>query len=412
MSAVSAVDPTALTHRHLADCPPRSATGRFFIAGAGKAAARMAAGCEAALGVARVSGLVIVAAGCDLPLQSVRVRVAGHPIPDQRSAGAAAELSTALAATADPVICLISGGASSLLVQPRPPVNLGEKIEVNRLLLASGADINEVNSTRKHLSGVKGGGLLRKGWPRPMLTLLLSDVIGDDPSVIGSGPTTPDASTFADARAVLEKYELLDRVAPAVRELLDHGVAGTVQETVKPGDPETANAVSAVIGNNRLALAAAAAEAERLGYEPLVEEAPLSGDTTEAARHWLRRVAGRVDGRRTCALAGGETTVVVRGLGRGGRNQEFALALVEPLAGRSVSLLSAGTDGVDGPTDAAGAFVGGWTLERARTVGLDPSAALAANDSYGFFDRLGDLFRVGPTGTNVMDIKLAVGLSS
>lgn len=409
---MAAVDPAALTHRYLADHPPRSASGRFFIAGAGKASARMAAGCEAALGALRVGGLAIVAEGCEVPLQSVRVRVADHPFPGQRSADAAAELSAALAATADPVICLISGGASSLLVQPRPPVNLTEKIEVNRLLLASGADINEVNCTRKHLSALKGGGVLRKTRSRPLLTLMLSDVIGDDQSVIGSGPTTPDASTFADARAVLEKYALLDRVAPAVRELLDHGMAGAVEETVKPGDPETANTVSAVIGNNRLALAAAAAEAERLGYEPLLEETPLLGDTTEAARQWLRRVAGSVDGRQTCALAGGETTVIVRGRGRGGRNQEFALALVEPLAGRSVSLLSAGTDGIDGPTDAAGAFVGGRTLERARAVGLDPFAALAANDSYSFFDRLGDLLRVGPTGTNVMDIKLAVGLPS
>jgi glycerate-2-kinase len=409
---VAAVDPTTLARHYLTDHPPRSATGRFFIAGAGKAAARMAAGCEAILGAACVSGLVIVAEGCEVPLRSVRVRIAGHPVPDQRSAAAAAELGVALASSVDPVICLISGGASSLLVQPRPPVSLAEKIEVTRLLLASGADISEVNCTRKHLSAVKGGGLLRTARSRPILTLMLSDVIGDHPSVIGSGPTTPDASTFADARAVLEKYALLDRVAPAVRDLLDRGVAGAVEETVKPGDPVAADTASAVIGNNRLALAAAAAEAERLGYAPLLEQAPLAGDTTAAARQWLRRVGDRIDGRRTCALAGGETTVVVRGRGRGGRNQEFALALVEPLAGRPVSLLSAGTDGIDGPTDAAGAFVSGLTLERARAAGLAPSQALAANDSYSFFDRLGDLLRVGPTGTNVMDLKIAVGLPS
>jgi hydroxypyruvate reductase len=308
------------------------------------------------------------------------------------------------------VICLISGGASSLLVQPRPPLQLTEKVEVNRLLLASGADINEVNCVRKHLSTVKGGGLLRTARSRPVLTLMLSDVIGDDQSVIGSGPMTPDASTFAEARTVLEKYALLDRVAPAVRELLDRGAAGKVEETVKPGDPETANTASAVIGNNRLALAGAAAEADRLGYEPLLEATPLRGDTTEAARQWLGRVAGRIAGRRICALAGGETTIIVRGRGSGGRNQEFALALVESLAGQPVVLLSAGTDGIDGPTDAAGAFAAGLTLERARAIGLDPLAALASNDSYRFFDRLGDLFRIGPTGTNVMDIKLAVGL--
>jgi glycerate-2-kinase len=409
---VAAVDPSALARRYLTDHPPQSATGRFFIAGAGKAAARMAVGCEAVLGAAYVSGLVIVAEGCDVPLRSVHVRIAGHPVPDQRSAAAAAELGAALAATADPVICLISGGASSLLVRPCPPVSLAEKIEVTRLLLTSGADINELNCVRKHLSTVKGGRLLRTARSRPILTLMLSDVIGDHPSVIGSGPTTPDASTFADARAVLEKYALLHRVAPAVRDLLDRGVAGAAVETVKPGDPATADTVAAVIGSNRLALAAAAAEAERLGYAPLLEEAPLLGDTTTAARQWLRRVSDRIGGRRTCALAGGETTVVVRGGGRGGRNQEFALALVEPLAGRPVSLLSAGTDGIDGPTDAAGAFASGSTFERARAAGLDPSRALAANDSYSFFDRLGDLLRMGPTGTNVMDLKVAVGLPS
>jgi glycerate-2-kinase len=384
-----------------------------MVVGAGKAAAGMAAGCEVALGAHRVGGIVIVADGCEARLESILLRVAGHPIPDVRGADATDELCRVLAAAAErPVLGLISGGASSLLIRPRPHVALAEKVEVNRLLLASGADIAEVNAVRKHLSAVKGGGLLRLTRARPMVTLVLSDVVGDDPGIVGSGPTTPDPSTFAEAIRVLQKFDLLERVAPSVRDLLDRGRRGAAPETVKPGDPEAAATATVVIGNNRLALAAAADAARRLGYEPLLDEAPLLGDTRDAARRWLHKLRGGIEGARACAITGGETTVTVRGQGRGGRNQEFALALVEPLAGAEVAVLSAGTDGIDGPTDAAGAFVDGGSRDRALALGLDPSAALAANDSYGFFDRLGDLLRCGPTGTNVMDIKLAVGLPS
>jgi glycerate 2-kinase len=310
------------------------------------------------------------------------------------------------------VFCLISGGASSLLVRPRPPVTLAEKMEVHRLLLACGAEIREVNAVRKHLSAVKGGGLLRDTRMRPITTLVLSDVIGDDPSVIGSGPTTADPSTFADALDVLERYGLVDRVGRTVRDLLARGTSGEEKETVKPGDPVSLGTETIVVGSNQMALAAAASEARRLGYEPLLDPAPVLGDTTVAARQWLRNARPRVDGRRRCAIAGGETTVTVRGRGRGGRNQEFALALVEALDGAAMAVLSAGTDGIDGPTDAAGAFVDGASLSRALAMRLDPASALVANDSYEFFDRLGDLLRCGPTGTNVMDIKLAVGLPS
>lgn len=383
------------------------------MVGAGKAAARMAAGCEDALGALRTGGVVIVPDGYDVPLVSVGVRIASHPLPDQRAIQATDALCRALVASAEcPVVCLISGGASSLLVQPRYPVTLAEKMEVNRLLLASGADIREVNTVRKHLSAVKGGGLLRLARARPVVTLVLSDVVGDDPSVIGSGPTTPDPSTFAEALLVLRRYALADRVPPAARDLLELGVRGEIPETVKSADTESAGALTTVIGSNRLALDAAAEEARRLGYDPLVDLVPLVGDTAVAARRWLHGVRDRVDGRRCCAIVGGETTVTVRGQGRGGRNQEFALALAAPLAGAAVAVLSAGTDGIDGPTDAAGAFVDGQTLERALATGLDPSTALSANDSYGFFGALCDLLRCGPTGTNVMDIKLAVGIPS
>lgn len=381
--------------------------------GAGKAAARMAAGCERALGADRLSGVVIVADGCAVDLASIAVRLAGHPIPDARGLRATEELCDALASAGDRrVLCLISGGASSVLVRPLPPVTLQEKMQVNQLLLASGAEIAEVNTTRKHLSMVKGGSLLRLTRARPLTTLVLSDVIGDDASVIGSGPTTPDPSTFGDALGVMRKYAIADRVAPAVAAVLERGARGEIPETLKPGNPSCNGATTVVIGNNRLALSAAADEARRLGYEPWVDDTVLQGETTVTARQWFRRIRDRIDQPGVCVIAGGETTVTVHGHGRGGRNQEFSLALVEEIAGLSVSVLSAGTDGIDGPTDAAGAYVDGQSLRRARAIGLDPAAALADNDSYGFFDRLGDLLRCGPTGTNVMDIKLAIGRPS
>jgi glycerate-2-kinase len=372
----------------------------------------MAAGCEAALGPARVRGLVIVPDDCGVALESIDVRFAGHPVPDERGVAATAELCRRLASTpGDVVLALISGGASSLLVQPHAPLSLAEKVAVNRLLLSCGADIRDFNTVRKHLSSVKGGGLLRRTRSRRIETLVLSDVVGNDPAIIGSGPTVPDPTTFADALDVVRGYSIDERIPPAALELLERGERGEVAETIKPGESVVAGEV-AIVGDNRRALAAAIAEAERLGFETLLEPRALEGDTTAAARRWLRDIRGRVEGRRCCAVAGGETTVAVHGPGRGGRNQEFALALADPLEGAAMCVLSAGTDGIDGPTDAAGAFVDGETAARARGVGLDPAAALAANDSYLFFDQLGDLLRGGPTGTNVMDIKLAIGLPS
>ncbi len=373
----------------------------------------MARGCEAVLGERRVRGLVIVADGCECPLTALQAHPAGHPLPDERGVIATEHLCRALEANAsDPVICLISGGASSLLVAPSPPLTLPDKMAVHRLLLACGADIRQINTVRKHLSAVKGGGLLRRARARPLTTLVISDVVGDDASVIGSGPTIPDPSTFANAIEILAHYELLDLIPAPARRLLESGVVGLVPETVKPGDPTSRGSESYIIGSNELALAAAATAARRLGYEPLIAPTPITGDATAAALRWARHACQSVAGRRRCAIAGGETTVAVRGNGTGGRNQEFALALVAPLARLDVAALSAGTDGIDGPTDAAGAFVDGRTQARALEAGLDPRAALSRNDSYPFFDRLCDLFRSGPTGTNVMDLKLAIGIPS
>lgn len=384
----------------------------MLVVGAGKAAARMAQGAEDALEGRRLRGVVIVADGCAVPVPALAVRSAGHPVPDRRGLDATRALLRHVAApSGDPLLCLIGGGASSLLVQPAPPVTLADKLAVNQLLLTSGADIHEINTVRKHLSLVKGGGLLRAAGARSVVTLMLSDVVGDDPSVIGSGPTVPDPTTFADAMRVLARYQLTARLPRRPRERLLQGAAGLLAETLKAVDTNKTRSQAVVVGSNRLALTAAAAAAARLGYEPWLDPVPLTGETSAAAASWWARAAPQLRGHRACAIAGGETTVAVRGPGRGGRNQEFALALVDRLAGFPGALLSAGSDGIDGPTDAAGAFVDGGSLDRARVRGLDPAKALAANDSYTFFQRLGDLFCCGPTGTNVMDLKLAVSRS-
>jgi glycerate 2-kinase len=390
-----------------------SEASRVLIAGAGKAAARMAQGCERTLGTDRVSGLVIVPDGSSAPLEAIDVAFAGHPLPDRRGEEATERLCRMVSASRGPIVFLVSGGASSLLVRPRPGITLADKVETNRALIRSGATIAEINAVRKHLSLVKGGGILRIAPARPLFSFLLSDVVGDDPGTIGSGPTSPDGTTFADAAAVLRRTGLLDRVPVSVADLLARGARGEEPETLKPGDVETAGCQTWLIGSNRDALAGACREAERLGYRAVVDERPLSGDTTRTAREWVGRVAREAvarPGERCCVIAGGETTVEVTGAGRGGRNSEFALALAEPLAGSNIVVLSAGSDGVDGPTDAAGAFVAGDTLARGRARGLDAEAMLSNNDSYSYFAALDDLLRCGPTGTNVMDVKLAAYL--
>jgi glycerate 2-kinase len=287
---------------------------------------------------------------------------------------------------------------------------LADKIALTRQLLESGASIDEFNTVRKHLSEIKGGGLLRAA-QAPMVGLLISDVVGDAPSTIGSGPAAADPTTFADAQAILRRYGLLRRVPRSVRELLEAGLAGRVPDTVKPGSLDARRCRNFVVGSNRVALDGAAKAARAAGWTVRLETEPIVGDTTAAAAQFaarLRALARATAGAPLCVLAGGETTVRVHGTGRGGRNQEFALALAEAIAGTAIVVLSAGTDGIDGPTDAAGAFVDGTTLARATERGLGAAAALAANDSHTFFAALGDLLRCGPTGTNVMDIKIAL----
>lgn len=414
-AAIAAVDPTQLVADHLSCLnlePVPGPAEPLLVIGAGKAAARMAAGCERALGAGGVHGEVIVADGCAVPLRSVIASPARHPLPDGRGEEATRRILDLISRPpAGAVLCLFSGGASSLLVCPRAPVTLADKIATTQLLLNCGADIQAVNIVRKHLSEAKGGGLLRRA-RTSMLALLLSDVVGDDPATIASGPTAPDPTTFADAWEVLRRYALETRAPASVVRLLQAGMAGEVPETVKPGSPEEARCRNLIIGRNRTALAGAARFARAQGWRVVTEDAPLQGDTTLAAHSFgerIRRLAADHSGNTPlCVLAGGETTVRVCGTGRGGRNQEFALALAGMLAGTSTTVLSAATDGVDGPTDAAGAFVDGTTLRRAHAEGVDVDAALLENDSYTVFARLGDLLRFGPTGTNVMDIKIAL----
>jgi len=422
-AAIAAVEPASLVARHLVrrtnDVRLADSEGTLWcwpaptlVVGAGKAAAHMAAGCEQALGPENVLGEVVVADGCGTELQSIRVSEAGHPLPDERGEGAARRIIHRIKEhRTGGILCLISGGASSLLVCPRAPVTLSDKIHATQLLLACGADIVELNTVRKHLSEVKGGGLLRQA-QAPMASLILSDVVGDDPGAIGSGPAVPDATTFTDAWSVIARYDLADRVPERVARLLKDGMAGALPDTVKPASPEAGRSHSLIVGSNRTALGGAARAARERGWRVSVHPQPLVGDTTEAALRFgasiREMLTTRTDGAPLCILAGGETTVRVRGTGRGGRNQEFALALAQSLAGADVVVLSVGTDGIDGPTDAAGAFVDGTTSSRARERGLSVDAALADNDAFTFFSTMGDLFRCGPTGTNVMDLKIVL----
>lgn len=387
---------------------------RVIVLGAGKASAAMAQALEDLLGDRIVRGLLNVKYGHVAPLCRVELNECGHPVPDEQGVSGSRRIA-ALAESCeseDLVICLVSGGASALLPLPAPPVTLAEKQETTKLLLRCGADIGEMNTVRKHLSAIKGGQLARLAAPARLLTLILSDVIGDRLDVIGSGPTVPDSSSFREAVAVFEKYRLLDALPDAVRDRLFDGAAGLLDETPKPGDSLFLSATNLVVGSNRLAVDAAAAEARERGFRPLVLSTFVEGETRDVAlvhAAIVREIlaTGRPVRRPACLISGGETTVTIKGHGLGGRNQEFALAAGIALSGiPDVLAMSGGTDGTDGPTDAAGAIADGTTFERAASLGLDPDAALADNDSYHFFDRLGDLVKTGPTNTNVMDVRL------
>jgi hydroxypyruvate reductase len=407
-AALKAAAPGQAVLRHLRLDPKHYRN--IFVIGAGKASAQMARAVERLLGARITGGLVNVKDGHGAKLRRIEIQECGHPLPDARGLAGARRIAEIAnqAGRDDLVLCLISGGASALLPLPTPPITLAQKQKTTRLLLHCGASIHEINCVRKHISRIKGGQLARLAYPATLLTLILSDVIGDDLDVIGSGPTVPDRSTFADARAIFEKYRIWNKLPAAVR---DH-LTSAAEETPKPGDKIFENARNVVIGSNALAVDAAALEARRLGFHTLVLSTFLEGEARQVARVHAAiakeiRASGRPVKTPACVISGGEPTVTIRGKGLGGRNQEFALAAALDIAGLpDVVILSAGTDGTDGPTDAAGAIADGTTLARAQALGLDAAASLRNNDSYHFFEATGDLIKTGPTGTNVADIQL------
>lgn len=398
-SGLEAADPRAAVIRHLKVYA--KAFDRVWVVGAGKATARMAEGIEEVFGDRIAGGLVNVKDGHTANLKRIDQNECGHPVPDDRGVAGARRIQEIAngAGKQDLILCAISGGASALLPLPARPVTLEEKQSVTRLLLACGANIHEMNCVRKHLSDIKGGRLAGTASPAPVLSVILSDVIGDDLSVIGSGPTAPDPSTFREAIEILDRYKLRGRAPGAVCNRLERGAAGEIAETPK----QLSNTRNIIVGSNRQAMDAAARKAKKLGYRVLVLSSQIEGETREVARMHAAILKEHTG----CILSGGETTVTLRGDGLGGRNQEFVLAAAIDIEGmENAVVLSAGTDGTDGPTDAAGAIADGGTIGRARAQGRNARESLMVNDSYPFFDSIRDLIKTGPTGTNVMDLRI------
>jgi hydroxypyruvate reductase len=404
-AALAAADPARVVPPHL-PAPPR---GRTVVVGAGKAAATMARAVEAHWKDA-LSGLVVTRYGHGVPCQRIEVVEAAHPVPDAAGREAARRILEAVRGLGedDLVLCLISGGGSALLALPAPGLTLEDKQAVNRALLRSGADIGEMNCVRKHLSAIKGGRLAAAAWPARVVTLMISDVPGDDPAVIASGPTVADPTSFADARSILEKYEI--EPPAAVRRRLDRAH----DETPKPGDLRLARAESVIVARPMESLEAAATVARAAGLEPVILGDAIEGEAREVARAMARDAIARQQRLAPGApplvlLSGGETTVTVRGAGRGGRNAELMLALVLEIAGRpGIAAIACDTDGIDGTEDNAGCIGDGGSVARGRALGLDAAARLADNDGYGFFAALGDLVVTGPTLTNVNDFRAIV----
>ncbi|HZY43494.1 MAG TPA: glycerate kinase [Anaerolineae bacterium] len=387
---------------------------RVVIVGAGKASIPMADAVAEVLRDRLTGGVVITKyQHTDRSLHpSIRVHEAGHPVPDQNSINGARGIQDRLSdlTARDLIFCVLSGGASALMTLPAENISLEDLQAVTKLLLNAGASIDQVNAVRKHLDLIKGGGLARMAGEATLISLVLSDVVGDDLSVIASGPTAPDRSTFADAWRVIERLELIDRLPQSVRSRLELGTANRIADTPKPGDPLFVNAQTVIVGSNRLAAGAAETLAKKLNFNTLLFSTFVQGEAREVAKV-LGAIAKEIIAaerpikRPACLIWGGETTVTVKGQGQGGRNQELALAAAIAIDGLPNVLIEAfGTDGTDGPTDAAGAITTGETLTRARDLKLDARSYLANNDAYHFFQPLDDLIFTGPTGTNVNDL--------
>jgi hydroxypyruvate reductase len=396
---------------------------RIFLVGAGKASIPMARSLEGILGDCLEQGVLITkdssllrVLGRKENLDHTVVFEAGHPIPDQRSVTASQKVIELLAGAGehDLVFCLISGGGSALLTAPVVGISLADQQNLTDSLLRSGASINQMNTLRKHLDQVKGGGLARMAAPAQLITLILSDVIGDPLDVIASGPTAPDPTTYADCWSILEQYELQDKIPNSVQNYLQKGLKGVVEETLKPGDPIFQRVHSQIIANNYQAATAAVEKAASLGFNTLLLTSFLQGEARTVGQTFAsiaRQVhsTGEPVRRPACVIAGGETTVTVKGSGKGGRNQELALGSVEELRGiPDVMLIALATDGGDGPTDAAGAVVTGETFKRAADKNLTSADYLHHNDAYSFFDKLDDLLKTGSTQTNVNDLTFLI----
>lgn len=386
----------------------------IFVVGAGKATASMAAALENILGKRITGGAINVKYKHTARLSRIKLIEAGHPVPDENGEKGVRAILGILenAGKDDLVLCLISGGGSALLPSPVQGITLKDKQDTIRTLLSCGADINEINAIRKHISTIKGGGLSRAAYPAVVVALILSDVVGDNLDTIASGPTAPDLSTFPDCMEIINKYNILKKIPKSV---INHIKAGLLKKI--PETPDAAASVfdktfNLVIGSNIEAIIAAKQKAESLGYNTFILSSMVEGDTTQVA-HIHYAIAkeiiktGNPVPPPACVLSGGETTVTVTGNGLGGRNQEFSLVAATDIAGmKNIVVLSGGTDGTDGPTDAAGAISDSGTLERAGVMGLDPYHFLANNDSYHFFKKLNDLLMTGPTNTNVMDLRV------
>jgi len=388
----------------------------IFVAGMGKAAAPMASALEDLLGDRITHGIINVKYGHVEKLKKIKINEAGHPVPDICGEHGALQILDLVksAKKEDLVIFLISGGGSALLPIPAQNLTLKDKQATIKILLSCGASIHEINAIRKHISSVKGGRLAQAAYPADIVSLILSDVVGDDLDVIASGPTVPDLSTFSVCMEIIDRYNIAESLPEPILRHIKKGVSGKLGETPKPGDPVFDKTFNLITGSNIDAINAAGKEAEALGYNKIILSSMIEGNTTESA-HFHAAIAreilktGNPVPPPACILSGGETTVKIMGKGKGGRNQEFSLAAAFDIAGqKNIVVLSAGTDGTDGPTDAAGAIADTYTLKRAKDIGLLPQSFLADNDSYHFFEKLNDLLITGPTRTNVMDLRVVI----
>jgi glycerate 2-kinase len=417
-AALAAVDPLLALPPHLLQVRELYRTGGFdklVVAGFGKAAIPMALACEQMLGTVISRGLLIVPHGSKQETLLTRIEVAGggHPHPDQAGVAASRRL-IELARQADEqtlLLLLVSGGGSALFTAPAEGITLEQKQETSALLMAAGADIGELNTVRKHLSCIKGGRFAALAQPARLFTLAISDVPGDRPDLIASGPAFPDPTSFRDALSILARLGISSQLPAAVLQHLTAGAAGLLPETPKEGDPAFAAVTTVIAARNRDAVEAAARAARRQGLQVRESDALVCGEARKAgallAQTAIKERTRLAAGERLCLVSGGETTVRVVGKGRGGRNQELALAFAMAIEGEpGISLLSAGTDGIDGPTDAAGALVDGYTVPKAKAAGLDPLRFLNDNDAYPLLERCGALLKTGPTGTNVMDLQI------